>query len=68
MKVGILSAYVIFMIISLLVNFVMAYLVLAKKTTLRNGPYVTYTVIHSFVHLFFAIMLTRIAIKSGFKA
>ena len=68
MNVGIISAYVIFLVINLIVNFVTAYMITAKKLSLDSNVVHVINVVQSLLSLFFTIAIIRIAVKSGFKA
>jgi hypothetical protein len=68
MNVGIISAYVIFLVINLIVNFVTAWMITAKKLSLDSNVVHVINVVQSLLSLFFTIAIIRIAVKSGFKA
>ena len=68
MKIGILSAYVIYLIISLLVNLFAAYLVLSKKMSQNSQFYLGLRTVEGLVSIFFTIAIIRLVIKSGWKA
>lgn len=68
MNVGIISAYVIFLVINLIVNLVTAWMITAKKLSLDSNVVHVINVVQSLLSLFFTIAIIRIAVKSGFKA
>jgi len=68
MKVGLLSAYVIYLVIKLLVNLVTASLVIQKKVSMDGGFIQFLNIVETLITLFFTIMIIRLVVKSGFKA
>ena len=64
----ILSAYVIFLAINLVVNLVTAYLIMSKRLSVQSPVVNALTVIQTLLQLFFTVMIIRIVVKSGFKA
>jgi hypothetical protein len=64
----ILSAYVVFLAINLVVNLVTAYLIMSKRLSAQSPAVHALTVIQTLLQLFFTVMIIRIVVKSGFKA
>ena len=67
MKVGLLSAYVIFLVIKLLVNLVTVSLVILDKVSMHGGFIQFLNIVETLITLFFTIMIIRLVVKSGFK-
>jgi len=64
----ILSAYVVFLAINLVVNLVTAYLIMSRRLSAQSPVVNALTVIQTLLQLFFTVMIIRIVVKSGFKA
>jgi len=68
MKIGLISAYVIFLVINLIVNLVTTYLILAKKVDPQSKFVHVLTLVQTILLWVFGISLIRVAVSSGFKA
>ncbi len=68
MKVGLLSAFVIYLVINIILNFTVGYLVINKK--IKNDSPIVHAIsaVQGLVMLVFTILLIRKVVKSGLKA
>lgn len=68
MKIGLISAYVIFLMINFFIDIVLGSMIVSKKLDYGSKGVTAFILVQNLIRLAFGILFIRMAFKSGFKA
>jgi hypothetical protein len=68
MKIGLISAYVIFLVINFFIDIVLGSMIVSKKLDYASTGVGAFVVVQNLIRMAFGILFIVMAFKSGFKA